>query len=277
MRKCYTVTSFLLTTIVLLATVILLGGALSPALAQSSRTPAADRLFIGFAQDAVLADQQWWEGQLEFSSHEDLDTVVARLIFAVQPYERIEFGGNVGFGDSDLPPAFNNQEGTGATDLQMWGKYALGTLDDGSHLATGVLVTIPTGDDSAGLGEDAFKIGAFLSSRKAYKPFELVGHVGVNFNGDGRFLDADLEGKVSAVLGAGLIFRQTDTMSFVVEANLETKQYKDAGDFGDNDFSVLGGIDWRMGNNGMLRGSLALGLSDGAQDHRLSLGYAARF
>jgi len=277
MRKCYTAPSDLLTTFVILTSLILLGGALSPALAQSSRTPATDRLFIGFAQDAVLADQQWWEGQLEFASHEDLDTVVARLIFAVQPYERMEFGGNIGFGDSDLPGT-NNGEGTGATDLDLWGKYALGTMDDGSHLATGILVTIPTGDDSAGLGEDAFKIGAFLSSRKAYKPFDLVGHVGVNFNGDGRIFGFDLEGKVSAVLGAGLVFHQTDDISFVVEANLETKKYKqDAGDFGDDDFSVLGGIDWRMGTKGMLRGSVAFGLSDGAQDHRLSLGYAARF
>jgi hypothetical protein len=276
MRKCYTVPSGLLATFVILTSLILLGGALSPVQAQSSRTPATDRLFIGFAQDAVLADQQWWEGQLEFASHEDLDTVVARLNFAVRPYERIEFGGNVGFGDSDLPGT-DNGEGTGATDLDLWGKYALGSMEDGSKLATGILLTIPTGDDSAGLGEDAFKIGAFLSSRRTYKPFDLAAHVGVNFNGDGQIFGFELEGKVSAVLGAGLIFRQTEQMSFVVEANLETKRFKDAGDFGDDDFSVLGGIDWRMGDNGMLRGSLAFGLSDGAQDHRLSLGYAARF
>ncbi len=277
MRKFYTVCSGRLATFAVMATLFVLAGLVSPALAQSTRTPATDRLFLGFAQDAALADQQWWEGQLEFASHEDLDTVVARLIFAVRPFERIEFGGNVGFGDSDLPAPLNDREGSGATDLELWGKYALGTMDDGSHLATGVKLTIPTGDDSAGLGEDAFILGAFLSSRKSYKEFELVGHVGVNFNGDGQIVNSDLEGKVSAVLGAGMIFRQTDEIGFVVEAILETKRYKDAGNFGDSAASVLGGVDWRLGKNGMLRGSLALGLSDGAQDHVLSLGYAARF
>jgi len=290
MRKNYTISRGLRIVSALLAALLVLvvfPGTSSPALAQSdsagsstarpNRTPSADRLFLGFAQDPTLAGQQWWEGQLNISSQGDLDTVAARLVFALQPFERVEFGGNIGFGDTDLPAPLNSLEGSGATDLDLWGKYALGTLDDGSRLAAGVKVTVPTGDDTAGLGEDAFKLGAFVSSRKAFDGFELAGHVGVNFNGDGKIIGVDMNGKVSAVLGAGMIFRQNDDFSFIVEANLETKQYKDAADIGDTDASVLGGVDWRLGGNGMLRGSLSLGLTDGAPDYLLNLGYVARF
>ncbi len=260
-----------------LCLILLTAVAASPLAAQSSRTPTTDRLFLGFAKDATLADQQWWEGQLVVTDQNDLDTVVAKLVMAIRPIDRFEFGGTVGFGDSDLPTPSNDLEGTGATDLELWGKYALGSLEDGSDLAVGLTVTVPTGDDTAGLGRDSFVIGAFFSSRKAMEGFDLVGHVGANFHGDGRIFGVDLDGKVSAELGIGFIFPMSDTISLVAEGQLETDQYKNAGDFGDTDTRILGGVDWKLGANGMFRGSLALGLTDGAPDTQLSLGYAARF
>ncbi len=261
--------------LILLAAVTI---AVTPLAAQtSSRTPTTDRLFLGFAKDASLADQQWWEGQLEISSHDILDTVAAKLVFAVRPVERFEFGGIVGFADSDLPTPLNSLEGSGATDLDLWGKYELGSLEDGTDLAVGLTVTIPTGDDSAGLGRDSFDAGVFFSSRKAMNGFDLVGHVGANFHGDGRILGVDLDGKVSAELGIGFIFPMSSTISLVAEGHLETKQYKNTGDLGDTDTRILGGADWKLGGNGMLRAALALGLTDGAPDTQLILGYAARF
>jgi len=260
-----------------LCLILLAAVAITPLAAQSSRTPTTDRLFLGFARDATLANQQWWEGQLEITSYDALDTVVANLVFALRPIDRVEFGGKVGFGDSDLPTPFNNLEGTGATDLELWGKYALGSLEDGSDLAVGVTLTVPTGDDSAGLGRDSFDIGAFFSSRKAMNGFDLVGHVGANFHGDGRILGVDLDGKVSAELGVGFIFPMSETISLVAEGQLETEQYKNAGDIGDTDTRLLGGVDWKLGANGMFRGALALGITDGAPDTQLILGYAARF
>ena len=259
----------------LLATVTI---AVSPLAAQtSSRTPTTDRLFLGFAKDASLADQQWWEGQLEISSHDILDTVAAKLVFAIRPIDRFEFGGIAGFADSDLPGSLNDLEGSGATDLDLWAKYELGSLEDGTDLSVGLIVTIPTGDDSAGLGQDSFDIGAFFSSRKAMSNFDLVGHVGANFHGDGRMLGVDLDGRVSAELGVGLIFPMSDSISLVAEGNVETKQYKNGGDLGDTDTRILGGVDWKLGDHGMFRGALALGLTDGAPDTQLILGYAARF
>ena len=65
--------------------------AISPLAAQTSnRTPTTDRLFIGFAKDASLADHQWWEGQQEISSHDVMDTVAAKLVFAVRPIDRFD-------------------------------------------------------------------------------------------------------------------------------------------------------------------------------------------
>ena len=257
--------------------ILLAALATSPLFAQSSRTPGTDRLFLGFAKDASLADQQWWEGQLEITDHDALETVAVNLVFALRPVDRFEFGGKVGFADSDLPGPFDSLEGSGATDLDLWGKYELGSLDDGSDLAVGIVLTVPTGDDAAGLGRDSFNIGAFLSSRKAMDGFELVGHIGANFNGDGRIFGVDLDGKVSAELGAGLVFPMSEEFSLIAEAQVETEQYKDAGDIGDTDTRVLGGIDWKLGSHGMLRGAVAFGLTDGAPDTQLILGYAARF
>jgi hypothetical protein len=251
---------------------------ITPLTAQTgSRTPDTDRLFLGFAKDASLANQQWWEGQLEVINHDSMDVVAANLVFAIRPIERFEFGGKVGFADSDLPTPLNDQEGSGATDLDLWGKYELGSLEDGTDLVVGVTATVPTGDDSAGLGMDSFDIGAFVSSRKTMDRFDLVGHVGANFHGDGRILGVDLDGKVSAELGIGFIFPMSETLSLVAEGNIETDQYKNAGTLGDTDTRILGGLDWKLADHGMFRGALALGLTDGAPDTQLILGYAARF
>jgi hypothetical protein len=86
-----------------------------------------------------------------------------------------------------------------------------------------------------------------------------------------------LDGKVSAELGVGFIFPMSETISLVAEGQVETEQYKNAGDIGDTDTRILGGVDWKLGANGMFRGALGLGITDGAPDTQLILGYAARF
>ena len=82
-------------------TIILLLAAL-PAAAQTGNTSGSDRLFLSFAEEATIIDGQWWEGQVNIADHDPVDFRTANLVFALQPVDRVEFGGKVGFG-SPLP------------------------------------------------------------------------------------------------------------------------------------------------------------------------------
>ncbi len=235
-------------------------------------TSSYDRLFLGFIQDAVLADKQWWEGQAQILDREIADLALIRGIVALQPWENFEIGGSVGFGSTDTPAGI--PDGRGATDLDVWGKYYLGSNSDDVEFAVGGLLTLPTGDDSEGLGFDAFGIGAFSSLRYRLPRVIVTASVGLQFNEDGETAGAsNLDGKTVASLGGGVIYPFSDQASFVGEFQFNTERFEDL----DNDVRVLGGINWRAFNRGVLRGAIGIGLSDGAPDLQVIAGYAVVF
>jgi len=238
-------------------------------------TSSTDRLFQAFIQEAAVVQNQWWEGQFEYSDGGAVDVFLLRGVVAFQPWKRWEMGARVGFGNTDTPAGI--ADGTGATDLDAWAKYYLGKSGEATEFAAGGWVTVPTGDDAAGLGMDAFSIGGFGSLRHRFERVILSVHAGVRFNGDGQMFEdqlrIDLNGKTSPSVGAGLIFPQSDRVTFVAEANFEGARF----DGGDSDVRVLGGVNWRMFNRGMFRGAVAIGLSDGAPDAQLLAAYAWTF
>jgi hypothetical protein len=234
-------------------------------------TGSADRLFLGFAEDPVLADDQWWEVQGSIIDQNPVDVTLARFVVALQPYDNFEFGGSIGFGSSDTPAPF--PEGSGATDLELWGKYHLGSSGDDTQFAVGGLAVVPTGDDTAGLGFDSFSAGVFGSMRHRLSEAVLSGHIGARYNQDGRFLGADLDGKSSVLLGAGVIVPVSDEFSVVGEAKVESRRFEG----GDSDFRLLGGFNWHMNNRGVMRAAAAFGLTDGAPDLQVLVGYALIF
>lgn len=231
----------------------------------------SDRLFLAFAEDAVIADSQWWEGQGAILDNDPADATLARLVFALKPFKRIEVGGRVGFGSTDAPPSF--QDGSGATDLELWAKYDLGSTGDSTHLVVGATAIVPTGDDSAGLGFDSFGAGIFGAFRQQLSKALLSGHIGMRINQDGRYMGVDLDGKTSAMLGMGVFVPLTDEITLVGEARAESKRFEG----GETDCQILGGIDWHLTNRGVFRGALAFGLTDGAPDTQILAGYAVRF
>ena len=249
------------------------------ALAQSSSRPTSgsDRLFLSFIEDATLVDNQWWEGQFEFADLSSGDEqYIGRAIVAFQPWKNVELGGRVGFGKTDS--SIDARDGNGATDLDVWGKYYFLT-DPDLEFTVGGIATVPTGDETALLGSDAFSLAGFGSARRRFEQVIVTAHVGARFNGDGSrqgpggFAVADVDGKTSFFAGGGVLFPLSDEFTFVAEAELETKRF----DGGDTDARVLGGVSWRLTNRGMLRAGLALGLTDGAPDGQLLVGYAAHF
>lgn len=239
----------------------------SLALAQTS---SSDRFFLAFAEDTAIAQEQWWEGQLEFAESDDVDVTVVRGIVAFQPWKNVELGGRMGFGSSDTG---TSADGSGATDLDAWGKYYFGERVSDTEFALGAGVTVPTGDDSAGLGFDAFSLGVFGALRHRLPELVLAVHAGVRTTGDGRILGVDLDGKTSALLGGGVIWPLSDEVAFVGEVNLESERFEQT----DKDTRVLGGVNWRPFNRGIVRAALGFGLSDGAPDVQLLAGYAAQF
>ena len=190
----------------------------------------------------------------------------------MQPAEPIEVGGRVGFGstntDRPLP------DGSGATDLDLWAKWRVGASSPDTDISIGGEVTIPTGDDRAGLGTDAFALTLFGALRQELQNSVFTAYVGIQFNDDGRiFDDIKLEGRTAGLMGGGVILPLSNKISFVGQANLTTERYEGA----DSDFNIEGGINWHVSKRGVFRTSLLIGITDGGPDSALLAGYAHTF
>ncbi len=255
------------------ALLVLAIGFSGAAWAAGAATPTSgeDRLFQSFAEDATIVPNQWWEGSLEFTSYERLDVTALMATAAFKPVERLEVGGRVGFGNSSADGG--SDDGSGATDLDVWGKYHLGAAGGRAEFALGGLVTVPTGDDTAGLGYNAFNFEGFGAVRYRLPEAILTGHFGFRMNGDGHSQADDLDGRISTLFGVGLIFPLSDQVSLVGEANVESERWRDS----DSDFRLLAGVNWRPLNRGIVRAAVTAGLTDGAPDGRLTIGYAYTF
>ncbi|HEX5041336.1 MAG TPA: hypothetical protein VFV75_00415 [Candidatus Polarisedimenticolaceae bacterium] len=253
-----------------------------PAFAQAggSKNPTSgqDRLFLTFAEEAAVVPHQWWEGQLEFRDGNPIDATIARGIVALKPWDNVEVGGRVGFGNTDS--SNDLPDGSGATDLDVWGKFHFGAANAQTEFAAGALVTVPTGDDTAGLGDDSFDLSGFGSVRFHTDQLILSGVAGVRFNGDGQVFGGDdspqgfdTQGKTSVLLSGGAIYPVSDVFSLTGEAYFESERIENA----DSDFRLGAGVNWRPWNRGILRGALIVGLSDGAPDAQVLASYAYTF
>ncbi len=246
---------------------------------RAGRGPAdADRLFLGFAEEAAIVGTQWWEGQFEFRDGGPVDATILRVIAALRPMNDVEIGGRVGFGDTSSPAGV--PEGSGATDLDLWAKYHLAGGPQ-TDFAVGGLVTIPTGDDSVGLGYDAFAVEVFGSVRQRLTRAIVSGHAGLRINGDGHVFGgqnfgrrgADLTGKTSVLLSGGVVIPISDELAGIGEVWAETERFRQT----DSDVRILGGLNWRPFRRGLLRGGVSVGLTDGAPDAQVLVGYAFNF
>ena len=234
----------------------------------------ADRLFLAFSQDAALVNSQWWEGQVEFadgSSGIPVDVLLVRGVVAFRPVKSLEVGGRVGFGKSSA--SGTAPDGTGATDVDVYGKWVFANAASNTDFTAGLLFTVPTGDDTAGLGFNAFSTQAFGGVRYRLENVILGGHVGFRYNGDGKFQGVDLAGKNSFELGVSALFPLANEVSFVGEAQYESARFEGA----DAATQVLAGVNWTAFRRGTFRGAVAAGLTDGAPDFRALVGYAYSF
>jgi len=229
------------------------------------------RPFLSFAQDASLANRQWWEPQIEYADRGDVSWTALRAVIALRPWNRVELGFRFGFANSDTPGGAD--DGSGATDLDFWGKYKLGADGGRTEFAVGGLLTIPTGDDAEGLGTDSFGVEGFGSMRYRLKRSALSFQAGLRYNASGQYVGVDLDGKSSVMLGVAWLKPLSDATALVAEGRFESERF----DGFDPDARVLAGIDWRAWSKGRVRISAAAGLADGAPDFQASVGCAFTF
>lgn len=241
-------------------------------------TSGQDRLFLSFAEEAATVPHQWWEAQVEFVDGDPIDATLVRGVVALQPIQNLEVGGRVGFGSTSAPG--NLPDGSGATDLDLWAKWHLGAVNAQTEFALGALATVPTGDDSAGLGNDSFDIQGFGSVRFRTDQLILSGTAGVRANGDGQRFGGnaapfgfETDGKTSVLLAAGGLYPISDQLTVTGEVRLESERVDNA----DSDVRLSVGANWRPFNRGMLRGAVVVGVSDGAPDAQALVGYAYTF
>lgn len=234
----------------------------------------SNRLFLSFFEQAALVHSQWWEGQLEFddgSKDIPVDVFLARGVVAFHPIKTLEVGGRVGFGTTSAPPPSN--DGSGATDLDVYGKWVFPNALENTSFAAGLVATVPTGDDAVGLGFNSFSTEAFGSVAHSFGDFIVGGNLGIRLNGDGQFQGTDLSGKTSFKFEASAIFPLANRVSLVGEAAFETDRFEEVS----SSTEILAGINWRAFSRGVFRAAVAAGLSDGSPDFRVITSYAFAF
>ena len=217
--------------------------------ANAATASGTDRLFLSFAEDASLANRQWWEGQFQYDDGSDdlpWDRTIVRGVVAINLTQRLELGGRVGFGSTSAPDGI--PDGSGATDLDVWGKWVFPTRQN-TAFAAGVIATVPTGDETSGLGYDSFSAKAFGSLRYQLPNAVFTANVGLRMNQDGRIGDpngpgfnARADGKTSASFGAGIVIPVSQQVTLVGEVGVESERFDGPGF--DSDTRILGGVNW---------------------------------
>ena len=234
----------------------------------------ADRLFLSFIEDPAIVDWLRAEGQLEYATAESEDRFVARYVTAAQfsGLPNVEFGARIGI--ASLDRTGGGPDGSGATDLDLWGKMVLRPGRSGlPSVAFGGEITLPTGDKNAGLSYDAFSSQLFGAARFLLPKGEISFHLGVRSTGAGEIAGIPLDGEVSGKAGLGYLVAVTPRLVLVAEAKYEGKRFES----GEDDARLLFGVNWQPISAGVIRLALAGGLTDGAPDVQLLAGYSYDF
>jgi len=236
------------------------------------RVNAENRLFIRFVEDAAIVPSYWLEGQARYqgnlaafdpnvSGAGESDLLSAGGVFAFNVAEDFEFGARLAVARRE---ADNNGSDTGLTDLDLWGKVSV--VSDPVKISLGILLVAPTGDEDKFLGSGETNVEFFGGIRKDLTHVSLAANAGFRINQDPDIEDlSGVEGKNSILLGGALLFPATQNLVLTAEYALETERFEGL----KNDSRLLGGFEYRDGEDLMWRGAIGGGLSDGAPDFEL--------
>ena len=140
-------------------------------------------------------------------------------------------------------------------------------------MTAGASFSLPTGSESSGLGTGKLVPSIFGAMRMQVGDGSILGEVGFRFNHDATILDTQLRAKTSTFLGGGYIWEPAKSLAVSGELTVESERWDGAS----SDFRLTGGVQWLGLPHSVLRGALSAGLSDGAPDYEIILGYAYTF
>lgn len=252
----------------------------------SSKTPAGKaepRFFQQFVTDAAIVDKQWYSGEVRLERGavppiENADGFTLTPIIAISPITNLEVGGKVSYIDYRLDhritinngsTSFKGESGLG--DLTLWGKYRL--LEGSVALSVGGTLDLPTGSESDGLGTGKVVPAVFGAFRTRVGDGSVMGEAGFRFNRSATLVDTGFRGKTSTFLGGGYVWEPVEDLAVSGEVTVESERFKDAS----SDFRATAGAQWLGVAHSVFRGAVAIGLSNGAPDFELILGYAYTF
>lgn len=199
-------------------------------------------LFQTFLLDAPTARSPFGEAGLGISDFDGGSILDVGVRGGFPLAERFEIDGELDFRNVDPD---GGDGSSGLTDLFVSGRY---NFQRGpTPVSAGMYVTLPIGSDDIGQGDT--DIGFFGALRHPIsRSFVLTSTASLNFDDGG---DTDL------LLAGGGIIRASRALHIVTEFNLRT----------DGNYALLsGGFDYRSSSDTHLRGSLGLGVDDGAPD-----------
>jgi len=233
----------------------------------------ADRLFLSFVEDVAFVDGQRYETDLTAAGTSDSNSYASEFLAAVNftALPRLEFGGRLGYAGSN----FDSGGGaTGLTDLQAWGKFYVGSsLERGTRWATGFVLTFPTGEQATGLSYEALQSKGFGAVRLDVGRVTVSVNAGVQFNEDTTVQGVKLDGRVAGSIGGAALMEFNRELVGVGEVLYEGEPYEGV----EADARLLIGVNWKPLEQGFFRLALGFGLTEGAPDGQLILGWAFDF
>ncbi len=231
--------------------------------------------------EGAVVTGAWLRGQARYQ-HWKLgdeiksDGLMIGPIFAVPiAYDQVELGGRIWL--IDYIPSEGGSQG-GFSDLDFWGKVQI--IDDPLLISIGTVLTLPTGREKilypVSSGELNFE---FFSALRLYVNdlVALTSHINLRLNSDMDFKyrgwPAEVDGKVSFGVGAGMIIQAAPGFNILGEFNFETERYKDI----DDDIELTAGIEYYLTEMVSLDGGFGVGFDKGGPEFEVIAGVNVLF
>ncbi|MCP4574051.1 MAG: hypothetical protein GY838_16955 [bacterium] len=233
---------------------------LGSTLAAAQTTPATGRhvhAIQHFFQDTTLDTEAYGEGVFSFADFDAASAIALGAQASFPVADRFQLGGSLRF-MSISPDEGDGQ--SGLMDPMVSGRYSFDTGTP-TQVAAGAALTLPAGSEDIGQGNTDFALFGALRHPTSEK-LSVMGRLSLNFDEQGEDRDSSLG------LGGGLILAAKPNLHWIGELDFATE-----GDYGLMSF----GVDHLLRSGGHIRGSLGLGLDDGAPDLVLQVGYLKVF
>lgn len=248
----------------------------------SAEVTQNDRLLQRPELDGAIVQKNWLETEFRFENWDfdggdaEVWTFGPTFISPVLSNQFIELGGRFDIINFD-PDGFESE--TGASDIDVWGKYQVFKSED-TMISVGLLMTLPTGSEKILHPRASGEVNGEIFSGGRYQispSLTAIAHVGLRHNSDMDVevgnRETEVDGELQAKLGGGVIYEATQKLNLQGELNYATEAYEDF----DDDVRLSVGADYEITPVFLLRGGSSFGLDDGAPDWGMTFGGLFQF